>query len=99
MKDAEAAHRRWWLVLSRSRGVDVCDSDPGFPIGVWLETEVPVLTRVWLGETTWAAALRAEALRLTGDSASCRALPAWLDVSPFAAVERAPEPLSRWPRG
>ncbi|MFC5813695.1 winged helix-turn-helix transcriptional regulator [Nonomuraea harbinensis] len=25
-KDAEAAHRRWWLVLSRSRGVDVCDS-------------------------------------------------------------------------
>jgi DNA-binding HxlR family transcriptional regulator len=94
-RDAPTAQQRWWLVLSRSGGADVCDTDPGFPISVWLETEVPTLTHIWLGDMSWSAALRGEALRLTGDSAACRALPQWLDVSPFAAVERAEVSLPR----
>jgi DNA-binding HxlR family transcriptional regulator len=93
--DAPTDQRRWWLVLSRSAGADVCDTDPGFPIDVWLETEVPVLTRIWLGDVSWSAALRGEQLRLTGDGAACRALPGWLGVSAFAAVERAPVSLPR----
>jgi hypothetical protein len=40
-------------------------------------------------------ALRDETLLLTGDHPACRALPRWLDVSPFAAVERAAVPLTR----
>ncbi|WP_049572362.1 hypothetical protein [Nonomuraea sp. SBT364] len=93
--DARPGQQRWWLVLSRSGGADVCDTDPGFAVSVWLETEVPTLTHIWLGDLSWSAALRDRALRLTGDFAACRALPSWLDVSPFAAVERAAEPLAR----
>ncbi|MGI5321137.1 hypothetical protein [Actinomadura nitritigenes] len=44
---------------------------------VWPDTDVPTLTRVWMGDLTWSAALEAESLRLTGDRPSCRALPAW----------------------
>lgn len=40
-------------------------------------------------------ALRSEAPQATGDHAACRALPDWLHVSRFAAVERAAVPLSR----
>lgn len=94
-RDAPAGQQRWWLVLSRASGADVCDTDPGFPVCVWLETEVPTLTRIWMGDMSWSAALRGEALCLTGDSAACRALPEWLDVSPFAAVERAAVSFSR----
>ena len=94
-RDAAAGQQRWWLVLSRSDGADVCDTDPGFPVNVWIETEVPVLTRVWMGDMSWSAALRSEALRLTGESAACRAVPEWLGVSPFAAVQRSPESLPR----
>lgn len=93
-KDALAGQRQWWLVLSRS-GVDACDVYPGFPINVWLETEVPTLTRIWMGDLTWSAALREETVRLTGDSAACHALPQWLHGSPFATVERAETPLPR----
>ncbi|MGH3961728.1 MAG: winged helix-turn-helix transcriptional regulator [Pseudonocardiaceae bacterium] len=93
--DAEPHLSRWWLVLSRVDGIDVCDVDPGHPIDVWLDTEVSTLTRVWMGDMTWVAALRGESLRLTGDTAACRALPRWLDASPFAAVERAPVSLPR----
>jgi DNA-binding HxlR family transcriptional regulator len=93
--DAPAGQQRWWLVLSRAGGADVCDTDPGFPVSVWMETEVPTLTRIWLGDMSWSAALRAEALRLTGDHSACRALPGWLHVSPLAAVERAEATLPR----
>jgi hypothetical protein len=90
-----AAQQRWWLVLSQSGGADACDTDPGYPVSVWLETDVPTLTRIWMGDMSWSAALGGELLRLTGDSAACRALPEWLDVSPFAAVERAAVSLPR----
>ncbi|SCG48964.1 winged helix-turn-helix transcriptional regulator [Micromonospora halophytica] len=94
-RDAPPGQQRWWLVLSRAGGADVCDTDPGFPISIWLETEVSTLTRIWMGDMSWSAALRHELLSLAGETAACRALPGWLDASPFAAVERAPVPLRR----
>ena len=95
-RDVPAEVKRWWLVLSRSDGVDVCDADPGRPIDVWLDTDAPTLTRVWMGDLRWSAALRGEMVRLNGDSASCRALPEWLDGGGlFASVERADVSLPR----
>lgn len=94
-RDAPAGQQRWWLVLSRSGGLDACDTDPGFPVSVWLETDVPVLTRIWMGDMSWSAALRDGLVSLAGDTAACRELPRWLDVSPFAAVPRADVPLPR----
>lgn len=94
-RDAPSGQQRWWLVLSRAGGLDACDTDPGFPVRVWVETEVPTLTRIWMGDMSWSGALRDGLLSLVGDTAACRALPEWLDVSPFAAVERAAVPLLR----
>ncbi|GGJ70252.1 winged helix-turn-helix transcriptional regulator [Streptomyces brasiliensis] len=93
--DASAGQEHWWLVLSRSEGADVCDTDPGRPVTIWLDTDVSTLTRIWMGDLTWSAALQTESLRLTGDRPSCRALPTWLHVSRFAAVPRASSPLPR----
>lgn len=92
---APTHERLWWLVLSRSQGVDVCNTDPGFPVSVWVETDVPTLTHIWMGDKAWSTALRSETLRLTGDATACRALPGWLSVSRFANVERAEVSLSR----
>lgn len=91
---APARQRHWWLVLSAA-GVDACDVDPGHPVSVWLDTDAETLTRIWLGELPWAQAREDGVLRLHGDAAAVRALPGWLGVSPFAAVPRAAEPLSR----
>lgn len=96
-RDARTGQQRWWLVLSRSGGIDACDVDPGFPVSVWLDTDVSTLTRIWMGDLGWSAALRDGLLHLVGDVTACRALPGWLDVSPFAAVDRAPVPLARRP--
>ncbi|MDN5914431.1 MAG: helix-turn-helix transcriptional regulator [Pseudonocardia sp.] len=91
---APAHQERWWLVLSRA-GVDVCDTDPGFPVAVWAHTDLATLTGIWLGDVSWEQALRDETLWLDGDATARRALPRWLGVSRFAAVERATVSLPR----
>ena len=91
---APSGDQHWWLVLGRD-GVDVCDSDPGFPVRVWVQTDPATLTRIWLGDVAWTRAIRDEALRVTGDADAARALPDWLDASPYATVQRAPMSLPR----
>ena len=76
-------------------GIDVCDTDPGHPVLAWLDTDPVTLTKVWMGELSWASALRAETLRMRGDSAACRALPGWLGLSRFAGIPPAPTSLPR----
>ncbi|MFQ1003057.1 winged helix-turn-helix transcriptional regulator [Modestobacter sp. SSW1-42] len=92
--DATGRHRHWWLVLSR-QGLDVCDVPPGSPVAAWLDTDPATLTRVWLGELSWAAAAGTGGVVLHGDSTVVRALPGWLGTSPFAAVPLGTPPLPR----
>jgi hypothetical protein len=75
-------------------GVDVCATDPGFPVTVWVQADVATITRVWLGDLGWADAFHAGSLAVSGDLVACHALPRWLGVSRFAAVQRA-TPLPR----
>lgn len=94
LADVPPRYRYWWLVFSRT-GIDVCDTDPGHPVRAWVDTDPMTLTRVWMGELTWAAAMRAETLRMRGDAGACRAVPGWFGLSRFASVPLAPTGLPR----
>lgn len=94
LADVPERYRQWWLVFAAS-GIDVCDQDPGQPVQAWVDTDVRTLTRVWLGQVTWADALRAGQLAVHGESNARRGLPGWLGVSRFAAVPAAAAPLPR----
>jgi DNA-binding HxlR family transcriptional regulator len=83
--DAPAKHRAYWLILARD-GADVCLTHPGGEIDMRLSTTVRTLTNIWMGNTTWASALRAGTLKLTGPSELRRALPHWLKLNPFAKI-------------
>jgi DNA-binding HxlR family transcriptional regulator len=87
-------YRNWWLVFSAT-GIDVCDSDPGRTIQVWLTTDVATLTRIWLGQISWTEAVRTGTLQTHGERAASDAVPHWLGVSRFATVEPASTPLLR----
>jgi len=62
-----------WLVLSRQE-VDACD--------------LAALTRVWLGDVSFEAAVRARDIRVEGARELVRAFPRWLLRSHFADVAR-----------
>jgi hypothetical protein len=89
-----ARYRRWWWVFSPD-GVDVCDTDPGRAVQAWLGTDALTLTKIWLGQLTWAEAVRDETGRIHGDATTVRELPNWIGVSRFAAIEPGPVPLIR----
>ncbi len=79
--------RTFWLVLDRPH-VDLCLKDPGFPVELVVGADLAAFTRVWLGDVSFAAAVRAEEIRLDGPRALVRAFPAWLRLGVFAGVER-----------
>ena len=92
--EVRPATRNWWLVLTRD-DADVCDDDPGFPVTVAVTSSLRTMTAVWRGDTTWAAALRTEQLRLHGSTQDRRSLPGWFRLSMFAAVERPTAPARK----
>ncbi len=83
--DAPAKQRGYWLILTPT-GADVCLTHPGDEIDLRLSCAVRTLTEIWMGNTTWNAALRSGSLELTGPSQLRRALPHWLKLSPFAEI-------------
>jgi DNA-binding HxlR family transcriptional regulator len=85
---ASKGARRFWLVLERS-AADVCLSDPGYEVDLYVEAELAAMARVWLGDQPFSAALREKKIRVSGLPALARQFPSWLLLSPFAAVPRS----------
>ena len=84
--------REFWLILERS-GVDICLSDPGFEVNLYLDADIGAMVRVWLGEIPFAEAVRSKKVRLAGMPDLIKQFPSWLLLSHFARVPRFPKPL------
>jgi hypothetical protein len=65
----------------------VCLTHPGGDIDLRLSSDVRTLTNIWMGNTTWASALRDGSIKLAGHRDMCRALPRWLKLNAFAPVK------------
>jgi DNA-binding HxlR family transcriptional regulator len=88
--DAPADHRAYWLIVAPG-GAEVCRTHPGGEIDLHLSSDVRTLTNIWMGNVTWASALRAGTLKLTGHSELRRALPRWLKLNLFAPIKPVAE--------
>jgi DNA-binding HxlR family transcriptional regulator len=82
--------RKFWLMLERS-AIDLCLSDPGFEVGIYVDADLGAMAKVWLGDLPFSAALRTKKIRLTGMPDLIRQFPSWLLLSHFAEVPR-PQP-------
>jgi DNA-binding HxlR family transcriptional regulator len=84
--------RKFWLLLERS-GADVCLSDPGFEVDLYVDADIGAMAGVWLGDLAFAAAVRTRKIRLGGAPGLVKQFPSWLLLSHFAAVPRPPKAL------
>ena len=85
--DVPPSAQRWWLIITRD-AADACDTDPGFPVRLTVETSLRTLTRIWRGDLSWETAVRSAELVLSGDEPVRRALPRWLKLSSLASTPR-----------
>ena len=80
--ELSAGKRSWWLIVEETGEVDLCLTDPGFDVDLYVETDLRTMTAIWMGLTTVAQA--ADKLALAGPKAVAGAMQSWLGLSPFA---------------
>jgi hypothetical protein len=64
--------------------VDLCFTDPGFGVDLFVDAEVKALTQIYLAHLTVAAAVRRGQITLTGPPKYRRAFASWIGVTPYA---------------
>lgn len=81
--EVAAPRQKWWLVIDRGE-VDLCGVDPGFPVDLYVQTDVRTMTAVWMGMTTLREEFEAGRVQLDGRAELKRSMQQWLGLSPFA---------------
>jgi DNA-binding HxlR family transcriptional regulator len=80
--DLPQSKRFWWLVVERQGEVDLCWSDPGFDVDLYVSTDLRTMTSIWMGITT--VQRESAKISLTGDRDIASKMQSWLGLSPFA---------------
>jgi DNA-binding HxlR family transcriptional regulator len=83
--DQPVSKRTWWLV-SADGEVDLCATDPGFEVGLFVTTDLRTMTRVWLGDLPIKAAINSGQIELEGVRDLRLRFEQWLGLSGFAAI-------------
>jgi DNA-binding HxlR family transcriptional regulator len=93
-----AAHkttpRTYWFLLERPE-VDLCFTEPGFEVDLFVDADLAAFAKVWLGDVPMRQAIREGAVKLCGAREAVRDFPSWLLLSTLAAVPRPAEPIQR----
>lgn len=74
--------QRWWLVIEPNGDIDLCWSDPGFDIDLYVNTDLRTMTAIWMGLTT--VKKERERMDLIGRTDLAASMQNWLGLSPFA---------------
>lgn len=81
--DAPTEMRCWWLLIQDDE-VDLCQSDPGFEVDLYIASTVRQMGRVWIGQRALAAALKHKEIRVHGRLDLERSMPRWFMLSVVA---------------
>lgn len=81
-----SSKRQWWLVIEPDGEVDLCWSDPGFGIDLYVATSLRAMTAIWMGLRT--VEQERSSMDFNGDREIQKAMQSWLGLSPFAIQQK-----------
>jgi DNA-binding HxlR family transcriptional regulator len=90
------AKRRWWIVNHRG-SVDLCPTDPGFPVDVYITTDIRTMVHVWVGKLALDKAISSELMEVIGPRQLRDRLATWFLYSPINMNGLAHPPLTSLP--
>jgi DNA-binding HxlR family transcriptional regulator len=85
--DQPDSKRLRWIV-GDARGVDLCITDPGFDVDLFVTSDSRTVVLVWYGDVPLGQAIEEGAIEVHGPSHLCEAFPSWLRLSLLAEVAR-----------
>jgi DNA-binding HxlR family transcriptional regulator len=77
--------RHYWIVGNRS-GLDLCLTDPGYPVDLYIFTDPKTITLVWSGDLPLRKMIKDGRIELNGPTALREAFPSWLQLNAFASI-------------
>ena len=80
--DAAESKKLWWLV-SAGGTVDLCPFDPGFPVDLYVTTDLRTMISIWFGRVTWDAAIRSGTVEVIGSRRLRERMRYWLLLAPI----------------
>ena len=80
--DLPKSKRDWWLVVEPDGEVDLCWSEPGFEVDLFVTTDLKTMTAIWMGLQTVQES--SKAIEFDGSQKLQRSMQTWLGLSPFA---------------
>ncbi|MGA7488447.1 MAG: helix-turn-helix domain-containing protein [Xanthobacteraceae bacterium] len=87
-RDVKSGNRSWWLVIDGSTA-DLCSSNPGFEIDLYVHSSLRSMTAVWMGLSTVQKEIDAGQIELIGDKSLAQSMQQWLGLSVFAKEKRS----------
>ena len=82
-RDAPSGKQSWWLVVDGDK-VDLCATNPGFEVDLYVSASLRSMTAVWMGLSTMQKEMAAGGIDLIGDKTLAQSMQQWLGLSPFA---------------
>ena len=84
--DLPSTKSHWWLVIEPAGGVDLCWSDPGFEVNLYVTTDLRTMTAIWMGLGTVKSEI--DKMELLGERDVVDTMQVWLGLSPFAKQKK-----------
>ena len=81
------AKRSWWLVIDAGK-VDLCGTDPGFEIDLYVRSSLRSMTSVWMGLSGVHEEIKGGQIELIGDKSVAQSMQQWLGLSAFAKEKK-----------
>ena len=86
--DVPEGRRRWWLVNDRG-AVDLCPTDPGFPVDLYVTTDIRTMIAIWFGKLAWDAGVRTGKIEVIGPRQLRERLRSWFLLSAIRVTNDA----------
>lgn len=85
--EVPAGKRSWWLVVDEGK-VDLCSTNPGFEVDLYVRSSLRSMTSVWMGLSTVQSEIEAGEIELIGDKSVAQSMQEWLGLSAFAKEKK-----------
>jgi DNA-binding HxlR family transcriptional regulator len=87
-RDQPVLKRSWWMICN-DREIDICPTNPGFDVDLYVASDLRTMSRVWMGDLGAQVAVRSGEIRLSGQRDLRQGFEQWLGLSRFAPIEDA----------
>lgn len=75
----------YWLIARPGTPVDLCSTDPGHDVDLFVTADLKALTSAWIGLSSLRVEIAHDRIKLSGDAAMADSIDRWMVRSSYAA--------------